>query len=111
MAMLRSHWWLSLLVLAASNIATADDQRQGRFCWGPREREYKPATNHYVIVHPVDPIECRKPGTSRPCTWPMEQVSVDPYPYGWFGARTTLQPSRRGSYYGDTIDYRRTGNP
>lgn len=83
----------------------------GIFCWQPKSFDYQPATNRYVIVHPT-PLErppCDQP--ARPCTWPIERRSADPYPYGWFGARPKAQPSRTGSYYGDYRDYQWNRTP
>jgi hypothetical protein len=87
-------------------ISSATAWSAGVFCGQPKTFDYLPATNHYVIVQPkpIQRTPCDK--SARPCTWPIQHLSAEPYPYGWFGARPKAQPSRNGSFYGDYRDYK-----
>lgn len=101
--------WLLIAWLGVASWAAAGNGRA--FCWRPRSYDYLPATNHYVIVKPTETVSAHHGNAPRPCTWPLERISANPYPYGWFGARPTPQSMRSGSYYGDYLQYQSNPSP
>ncbi len=66
-----------------------------------------PATHRYLVVVPRPSLPPPPSICIKPDRWIAESVTASPYPYGWFGAGSHEQASRRGSYYGDTRDYMR----
>lgn len=106
----QGRWKLVLLLAVGGSLASASRSDAGwpwlrPRCWD-RPQVYAPGTTDYVVVAPAPvPVGQRTcPAGTQEAGWELHRAAPAPYPWGWFGTRTSQQPMTHTGYYGNYQD-------